>query len=148
MKTTFLHNDLQEDIYIAETNGFQESVKKSDIVCKLKNSLYGIKQAPWQWYMKFDDFMIKICYTWCVTNHCYYIKHFESPYIILLLYVDDILISESGMREINRLKKQFDDEFEMKDLGASRQKLGMSITRNMTNDHYSYPKKRKILGIY
>ncbi|KAL8149672.1 hypothetical protein AgCh_006620 [Apium graveolens] len=65
-----------------------------------------------------------------VMDHCCYFKQFDSSYIILLLYVDDMLIAGSNMREINRLKRQMSEEFEMKDMGAAKQILGMSIIRN------------------
>ncbi|WOG90447.1 hypothetical protein DCAR_0209691 [Daucus carota subsp. sativus] len=55
---------------------------------------------------------------------------FDSSYIILLLYVDDMLIAGSNMREINKLKRQMSEEFEMKDMGAAKQILGMSIMRD------------------
>ena len=63
-------------------------------------------------------------------DHCCYQKKFDSSYIILLLYVDDMLIAGSDIQEINRLKKQLSSEFEMKDLGAAKKILGMSIARN------------------
>lgn len=67
-------------------------------------------------------------YRSCAMDHCYYIRQFGPSYIILLLYVDDMQIVESDIWEINRLKKQLPTEFHMKDLGVSRQILGMSIT--------------------
>lgn len=63
-------------------------------------------------------------------DHCFYLKKFNSSYIILLLYVDDMLVAGPDMQEINKLKKQLSREFEMKDLGAPRQILGMSIVRD------------------
>ncbi|GJR17501.1 retrovirus-related pol polyprotein from transposon TNT 1-94 [Tanacetum coccineum] len=54
VKTTFLHDDLEEDIYMAQPEGFQSAKKEENLVCKLKKSLYGLKQAPRQWYLKFD----------------------------------------------------------------------------------------------
>ena len=50
---------------------------------------------------------------------CCYFKKFDSSYIILVLYVDDMLIEGSNMREINRLKRQMSEEFKMKDMGAA-----------------------------
>lgn len=51
VKTAFLHGDLEEDIYMAQPEGFP-TVGKENLVCKLKKSLYGLKQAPRQWYLK------------------------------------------------------------------------------------------------
>ncbi|KAI3767934.1 hypothetical protein L2E82_18363 [Cichorium intybus] len=129
VKTAFLHGDLEEDIYMAQPEGFP-TVGKENLVCKLKKSLYGLKQAPRQWYLKFDSFMQRSGYHRCEMDHCCYLKKFNSSYIILLLYVDDMLIAGSDMQEINKLKKQLSREFEMKDLGAAKQILGMSIARN------------------
>ena len=129
VKTAFLHGDLEEDIYMAQPEGFP-IVGKENMVCKLKKSLYGLKQAPRQWYLKFDSFMQRSGYHRCEMDHCCYLKKFNSSYIILLLYVDDMLIAGSDMQEINKLKKQLSREFEMKDLGAAKQILGMSIARD------------------
>ncbi|CAH9124278.1 unnamed protein product [Cuscuta epithymum] len=129
VKTAFLHGDLEEDIYMAQPAGFPVSGKEK-MVCKLKKSLYGLKQAPRQWYLKFDSFMQRNGYTRCKMDHCCYLKKFESSYIILLLYVDDMLVAGANMQEINKLKKKLSEEFEMKDLGEARQILGMSIVRD------------------
>ncbi|CAH9127437.1 unnamed protein product, partial [Cuscuta epithymum] len=129
VKTAFLHGNLEEDIYMAQPIGFSVSGKEK-LVCKLKKSLYGLKQAPRQWYLKFDSFMQRNGYTRCKMDHCCYLKKFKSSYIILLLYVDDMLVAGSNMQEINELKKKLSEEFEMKDLGEARQILGMSIVRD------------------
>ncbi|GJY06863.1 retrovirus-related pol polyprotein from transposon TNT 1-94 [Tanacetum coccineum] len=60
-KTTFLHGDLNEDIYMTQIEGFQLAKKEKNLVCKLKKILYGLKQAPRQWYLKFDSFMQRTC---------------------------------------------------------------------------------------
>ena len=96
-------------------------------------SLYGLKQAPRQWYKKFDSFMQKIGFKKCGANHCCYLKFFDNSYIILLLYVDDMLIVESSIEEINDLKKQLSKQFAIKDLGAAKQILGMRIIRDKAN---------------
>ncbi len=51
-------------------------------------------------------------------------------FIILLLYVDDMLVAGANLEEINNLKKQLSSEFEMKDLGAAKQILEMKISRD------------------
>ncbi|KAJ0494593.1 putative RNA-directed DNA polymerase [Helianthus annuus] len=132
VKTAFLHGDLDEDIYMAQPEGFQAKGKEN-LVCKLKKSLYGLKQAPRQWYLKFDNFMGRNGFKRCEMDHCCYLKKFEKSYVILLLYVDDMLIAGSDMKEITKLKKQMSEEFEMKDLGPAKQILGMSIIRDRKN---------------
>jgi ATP-binding cassette subfamily B (MDR/TAP) protein 1 len=66
----------------------------------------------------------------CNANHYCYFKKVKSSFIILLLYVDDMLVAGANLEEINNLKKQLSSEFEMKDLGAAKQILGMRISRD------------------
>jgi hypothetical protein len=128
VKTAFLHGDLEEDIYMTQPEGF-EVPGKQNLVCKLRKSLYGLKQAPRQWYKKFNEFMNNSGFNRCDMDHCCYVKKFTDSYIILALYVDDMLIAGSNMTEINRLKQQLSENFEMKDLGPAKQILGMRISR-------------------
>ena len=95
--------------------------------------MYGLKQVPRQWYKKFDNFMHRIGFKRCEVDHCCYVKCFDNSYIILLLYVDDMLITEFSIEEINNLKKQLSKQFVMKDLEAAKQILGMRIIRDKTN---------------
>ena len=70
-------------------------------------------------------------YTRCHFDHCVYLKKKnDGSYIILLLYVDDMLVAGSNMQEINVLKRKLANSFAMKDLGAAKQILGMRITRD------------------
>ena len=96
----------------------------------MQTYLYGLKQAPRQWYKRFDNFMHKEDFQKCNADHCCYIKRYQSIYIILLLYVDDMLVAGSNMDDIRRLKQQLSKEFDMKDLGPAKKILGMQITRD------------------
>ena len=132
VKTAFLHGDLEEDLYMIQPEGFITQ-RQENLVCKLKKSLYGLKQAPGQWYKKFDSFIHKIGFKRSETDHCCYVKSFDNSYVILLLYVDDMLITGSSIEEINYLKKQLSKQSTMKDLGAAKQILGMRIIRDKAN---------------
>ena len=71
---------------------------KENLVCRLKKSLYRLKQDPRQWYLKFDKFMIEQGHDRCHSDHCVYFKRLDNGrYIILLLYVDDILVVGSNI---------------------------------------------------
>ena len=105
VKTAFFHGDLEEDLYMIQLEGFIVQGQEN-LVCKLRKSLYGLKQAPRQWYKKFDSFIHGIRFKRCEVDHCCYVKFFDNSYIILLLYVDDMLIAGSSIEEINNLKKQ------------------------------------------
>jgi hypothetical protein len=57
VKTTFLHGDLEEEIYMKQPEGYAMK-GKNELVCKLKKSLYGLKQSPRMWFQKFDTYML------------------------------------------------------------------------------------------
>ena len=127
VKTAFLHGDLKEEIYIDQLEGFKVKGKEH-MVCKLKKSMYSLKQASRQWYKKFDSFMVGHGYTRTNADHCVYVRKFPNgKFIILLLYVDDMLIVGQDAGVIGNLKKDLFKSFDLKDLGLARQILGMQI---------------------
>ena len=107
VKTVFLHGDLEE-IYMEQPEGF--TIKgKEYLVCQLKKSLYGLKQALRQWYKKFDSFMVEHGYDRTAFDHCVFVKKFsDGEFIILLLYVDDMLIVGRDIGKIDKLKKRLE----------------------------------------
>ena len=130
VKTTFLHGDLEEEIYMEPPKGFKVKGKE-DLVCQLKKSLYGLKQAPRQWYKKFDSFMIEHGYQRTTSDHCVFVKRFlDGEFIILLLYVDDMLIVGQNSDKISKLKEEMKKSFAMKDLGPTKQILSVTISRD------------------
>ena len=107
---------------------------KENLVCRLNKSLYGLKQAPRQWYLNFDKFMTEQGYSRYHSDHYVYFKSLDNVrYIILLLYVDDMLVVGSNMHDINLLKRKLTKSFVTKDLGAAKQILGMRIIRKRKN---------------
>jgi hypothetical protein len=109
--------------------------EKKELVCKLKKSLYGLKQSPRMWYQKVDTYMLGLGFTRSKENHCVYFKLIGDHLIYLVLYVDDMLLI--GNKEIIQdVKTQLSSKFDMKDLGASNFILGMEIKRDR--------KKRKL----
>ncbi|KAK3012946.1 hypothetical protein RJ639_008868 [Escallonia herrerae] len=130
VKIAFLHGDLEERIYMQQPEGFIEPGKK-DYVCKLKRSLYGLKQSPRQWYKRFDTFMVTHGYSCCEYDCCVYYRVLDDGSLLLLtLYVDDMLIATKSKSHILHLKKLLSREFDMKDLGSAKKILGMEIHRD------------------
>ena len=125
----FLHGDLDKEIYMQQPEGFMVP-RKEHMVCKVTRSLYGLKQEPRQWYKKFDSFMTKSGLCKAEKDPCCYFKKYTDSYVFLMLYVDDTLMSGSSMREINNLKTRLSVAIEMKDLGPTKQILGMKISRD------------------
>jgi len=95
------------------------------LYCGLKRSLYGLKQAPRQWYVKFDRFMAEHNFTQCELDPCVYYKRLpNAEFVILLLYVDDMLVAGTSPQIICQLKKELASRFAMKHLGAAKKFLG------------------------
>jgi ATP-binding cassette subfamily B (MDR/TAP) protein 1 len=70
VKTAFLHGELEEEIYMDQPKGFIVPGKE-DTICKLRRSLYGLKQSPRQWYKMFDSFMLAHITSSLLMDHPY-----------------------------------------------------------------------------
>ncbi|GJX74338.1 retrovirus-related pol polyprotein from transposon TNT 1-94 [Tanacetum coccineum] len=120
VKTTFLHENLEEVIYMRQPPGYEQGNK----VCLLKKSLYGLKQSPRQWYMRFDDYMLSNVFKRGSYDSCVYYRSYAlGEYIYLLLYADDILIACKSKAEIGSTKSLLKKEFSMKELGEAKKIL-------------------------
>ena len=91
VRTIFLNGDLVEDVYMSQPIGFEE-VGKEHMVCKLQKSIYSLKQASRQWYLKFDEVITVNGFQENIIDQCIYTKVNGSKYIFLVLCVDDILL--------------------------------------------------------
>jgi len=129
VKTSFLHRDLEVEIYMKQPDGFVVKDKK-ELVCKLKKSMYGIKQSPRMWYQKFDTFIRGLGFTRSKADHCAYFKLIGDRVIYLVLYVDDMLFVRNDKEIIQDFKAQLSSKFNMKYIGATNYILGMEIKRD------------------
>ena len=140
VKTVFLNGDLEEEIYMDQPEGCIAPGHERK-VCKLVKSLYGQKQASKQWHEKFDNVMMSNGFKINECDKCVYIKTTDRGYVILSLYVDDMLIVGSNDHMIKSTKDILNSRFEMKDLGLADVILGIKITRTtsglvLTQSHY------------
>ncbi|GKB82687.1 retrovirus-related pol polyprotein from transposon TNT 1-94 [Tanacetum coccineum] len=127
VKTTFLHGNLEEVIYMRQPPGYEQG----NNVCLLKKSLYGLKQSPRQWYRRFDEYMLSNGFKRSSYDSCvYYRSYAPGEYIYLLLYVDDMLIACKSKAEIGSTKSLLKKEFDMKKLGEAKKILGIEIVRD------------------
>ena len=110
-----------------QPEGFAMKGKK-ELVCKLKKSLYGLKQSPRMWYQKFDTFIRGHGFTRSKVDHYVYFKLIGDRVIYLVLYVDDMLLVGNDKEIIRDLKTRLSSKFDMKYRGDYI--LGMEIKRN------------------
>ena len=124
VKTAFLNGNIDETIYMVQPENFESNDSKQ-LVCKLKRSIYGLKQASRQWYTKFDHVITSFGFKENTVDQCIYLKFSGSKFIILVLYVDDILLASSDMELLHETKRFLSSKFDMKDLGNAFFVLGI-----------------------
>nr|AAP21414.1 putative polyprotein [Oryza sativa Japonica Group]ABF99446.1 retrotransposon protein, putative, unclassified [Oryza sativa Japonica Group] len=129
VKNAFLHGDLHEEVYMEIPPGFGNSQTVGK-VCKLKKSLYGLKQSPRAWFDRFRHAVCDMGYSQCNGDHTVFYKHRGTHITILAVYVDDIVITGDDVEEIRCLKERLGKAFEVKDLGPLRYFLGIEIARS------------------
>jgi hypothetical protein len=132
VKTSFLYGDLEEEIYMKHPEGFVVKGKK-ELVCKIKKSMYGLKQSPRMWYQNFDIYILGFGFVRSRDDRCVYSKQVGNHFIYAVLYVDDMLLVVNNMYVIKEVKSQLSSKFDMKDLGAANFILGMYIKRDRAN---------------
>jgi len=115
MKNAFLPGDLQEEIYMKLPCGMTTSSPHN--VCKLRHSLYGLKQAPWAWFERFRSTILSFSFTQSQYDPSLLFHTSVSGIVLLLVYMDDIIITGTDCGLITKLQQQLHATFHMKDLG-------------------------------
>nr|CAD1831090.1 unnamed protein product [Ananas comosus var. bracteatus] len=130
VKNAFLNGDLEEEVYMEIPPGL-ESKYNVNKVCRLKKSLYGLKQSPRAWFERFMKALQRYGYTQCQSDHTLFIKHSSDMKLaIIIVYVDDIILTGDHEEELCKIKQCLAKEFEIKDIGNLKFFLGMEIARS------------------
>ncbi|XP_058759023.1 uncharacterized mitochondrial protein AtMg00810-like [Vicia villosa] len=127
VKNAFLHGDLAEDIFMKRPPGLFSSPQG---VGKLKRSLYGLRQAPRAWFEKFRSTLLGFSFTQNQYDSSLFIHHTSGGIVLLLIYVDDMIITDSDLASTQLLKQQLQASFHMKDLGYLHYFLGLEVHSN------------------
>ena len=125
VKNAFLHGDLQEEIYLKLPSGMTTSSPHD--VCKLRRSLYGLKQAPRAWFEKFRSTLLSFSFTQSQYDSSLFLHTSTSGIVILLVYVDDIIITGTDCSLITKLQQRLHATFHMKDLSQLTYFLGLEV---------------------
>ena len=83
----------------------------------------------WVWYAKIDSFLLSLNFVRCKSDPNVYLKLIHGSSMIIVLYVDDLLITGSSKGEIASLKDVMNHAFSMTDLGLLSQFLGLKIAQ-------------------
>ncbi|RVW86325.1 Retrovirus-related Pol polyprotein from transposon RE1 [Vitis vinifera] len=130
IKNVFLNGELEEEVFMMLPPGFYKEEEEIR-ACKLKKSLYGLKQSPRAWFDRFAKVIKNQGYQQGQSDHTMFFKQSNDGRItILIVYVDDIILTGDDTGQVERLKKVLATEFEVKDLGQMRYFLGMEVARS------------------
>ncbi|KAK8954626.1 hypothetical protein KSP39_PZI001744 [Platanthera zijinensis] len=127
IKNAFLNGDLHETVYMQQPPGFETTGES--LVCHLRKSIYGLKQSPRAWFEKFSKVVCTSGFTRSSADFSLFTHHRSTGTVILLVYVDDILITGNDTVGIQQIKEQLNSAFQTKDLGNLRYFLGLEVAR-------------------
>ena len=138
VNNAFLHGELEEEVYMQVPPGL--TVTNPNLVCRLQRSLYGLKQASRQWFMKLSDFLTVHGFQQSHSDHSLFLRFNGSVTTILLVYVDDIILTGNSNTAIQEVLTLLDQAFKIKDLGNLKYFLGLEIARSSEGIHLSQRK--------
>jgi hypothetical protein len=128
VNNAFLHGDLHEDVYMLIPPGVHSA--KPNQVCKLVKSLYGLKQASRKWNEKLTAFLFSLNFTQAYSDHSLFVRQTASSFLLLLVYVDDVIIAGDSFTEMESIKAALHHSFKIKDLGKLKYFLGLEVAHS------------------
>lgn len=126
----FLHGDLHEEVYMLPPPGYRRQGEHT--VCRLNKSLYGLKQASRSWFCKFSSAIQNIWFLHSKADYSMFTQTRNQSFTVILLYVDDMIITGNDNVAIQDLKQFLSNSFKIKDLGPLKYFLGVEIARSKT----------------
>ena len=130
VKSAFLNGDLREEVYVQQPPGFV--VKGgSEKVLKLKKALYGLRQAPRAWNARLDSELLKLGFVRNALEHAVYRRSDQDGFLLVGVYVDDLIITGSSKTSIDQFKKEMMSSFSMSDLGLLSYYLGIQVDQQV-----------------
>lgn len=142
--SAFLQGDIEEEIYMKQPPLYESGEK----VCKLKKSLYGLKQASRQWNKKLDSTLKQMDLLQTKLDPCIYYKiEGDSNITFVAIYVDDLLIFTNNQKIKNHIKGELNKKFKMKDLGDLCYCIGIHIERDRKNGVIYLDQRKYILEV-
>ena len=120
VKAAYLHPKIDEEVYLEQPKGFEKLDSNGNkLVCKLKKSIYGLKQAAKNWYQELLNFLIQQGFERSKHDYCLFLKNKENDKLYVLTWIDDLVIAGNSQTEINKLKNSLESKFKMDDRGRS-----------------------------
>ena len=143
--TAFLNGDLKEEIYMQQPPGYTQPGKE-ELVCRLKKSLYGLKQSPRCWNEKLCKHLKSLGFKESTADPCIFIRQ-NIGLQIIAVYVDDLILLAKTLEEMQKLKEDLTHHFKMKDLGKLHYCLGISVNLDNNTQTISLNQSNYLLKI-
>ena len=124
--SAFLNGTLEEEIYMEQPEGYMQPGTET-LVCKLKRSLYGLKQSPRCWNTTLTGYLEGIGLCRNAADPCVFVQLVDGVPTIIAVYVDDLILLTKTLEEMNAIKQALSERFRMTDLGKIHYILGMTI---------------------
>ncbi|XP_068319168.1 uncharacterized protein [Pyrus communis] len=128
VQNAFLHGTLHEEVYMDPPPGLRR--QGETLVCRLNKSLYGLKQASRTWFTTFSDAIQNAGYRQSKADYSLFTKVQGTSITVILIYVDDILITGNNIQQMEQLKAFLLKRFRIKDLGDLKYFLGIEFARS------------------
>ena len=128
VKNAFLNGELIEEVYMQLPPGFSQPPGFSHKVCRLRRALYGLKKVPRAWFAKFSSTISQYGFSASSCDSALFFRRSDHGITLLLLYVDDMIITGDDVQGIRDLKHFLGQHFEMKDLGLLSYFLGLEVS--------------------
>ena len=115
VKNAFLQGTLEEEVYMTLPPGHKLETN-SNLACRLNKSIYGLKQSPRAWYGKLSSYLISCNFKISNADHSLFTKCDGINTTLILVYVNDIIITGNNLDQIQKIKKQLKEKFDIQDL--------------------------------
>jgi Reverse transcriptase (RNA-dependent DNA polymerase)/gag-polypeptide of LTR copia-type len=139
VQNAFLHGDLAETVYMSQPPGFVDSSRPNH-VCLLSKSLYGLKQSPRAWFHKLTSALLEFGFVASSYDPSLFVHHSKGQTTVLLVYVDDILLTGSNSAFLTSCLGFLQQRFAIKNLGNLHYFLGVQVSPTPTGLHLSQTK--------
>jgi len=124
----FIHGDLNEETYIKPPPSFRPL--RPNLMCKLRKSLYGLCQAPRQWFFKLASALHDYGFCQSPPDHFIFVYRKGKVFLALLIYVDDLVLTGSSLTHCDGFKQYLHQCFKLNDLGRLKYFLGIEVAHS------------------
>ncbi|XP_020692166.1 uncharacterized protein LOC110106572 [Dendrobium catenatum] len=134
VSNAFLHGVLSETVFMKQPAGFVDPQHPHHVFL-LRKAISGLKQSPRQWFTTFSDYIIQYGFKTSTADPSLLLFHKDTTQLYILVYVDDILLTDNSQTTIDQLITALHSQFSMRTLGKLNQFLGLQAAYTENGIH-------------